>query len=101
MIRRRLPQRRCSETRSLRFRNRTLTITVGFYPTGEIGEVFTDMARSGEDLAVIANDIPILLSLALQHGVALATIRHAISRDSSGEAASVVGAIIDSIGTEN
>ena len=92
-----MPQRRCSETRSLSFRNRTLTLTVGFYPTGEIGEIFTDVARSGEDLAAIARDASIVLSLALQHGITAESIRHAVTRNGSGEAASIVGVIADAL----
>jgi hypothetical protein len=78
----------------LLFRNRPLTLSVGFFPNGE---VLTDVCRSGEDLAAIARDASILMSLAIQHGVALATIRHALCRDASGEPASVLGAIADAL----
>jgi hypothetical protein len=33
--------------------------------------------------------------MALQHGVSLDTIRHAITRDGQGAAQSIVGAVVD------
>ena len=35
------------------------------------------------------------LSLALQHGVPIGAIRHAVTRNNNGEAASILGAIVD------
>jgi hypothetical protein len=41
-----------------------------------------------------------IVSAALQHGVNVATIAHAITRDSSGAAASILGTIADLISTQ-
>ena len=99
MIRRTLPQRRAAETFNLRFWNQPFTVTVGFYADGTPGEVFIDGGKTGKDIRAIARDAGVLLSLALQHGVPPETIRHAVTRDASGEPASILGAIVDCIST--
>jgi hypothetical protein len=45
----------------------------------------------------VARDAAILLSLALQHGVTVESIRHAITRNGNGAPASVVGAVVDAL----
>ena len=97
MTRQILPSRRRAETFTLQFGNQTVTITTGFHADGELGEVFINTAKSGTDLASVVRDAGVLVSLALQHGVAVETIRHAVTRDSSGAASSILGAIVDAI----
>ena len=97
MIRRTLPQRRAAETFSIRFWNQPFTVTVGFYPDGTLGEVFIDGGKTGQDIQSTARDAAVVLSLALQHGVPIETIRHAVTRRGSGEAASILGAIVDGL----
>ena len=41
--------------------------------------------------------IHVLVSLALQHGVALETLRHAMTRGAAGEPASILGTVVDCI----
>jgi hypothetical protein len=95
MIRRVLPLRRASETFDLRFWNQNFTITIGRYPDGTPGEVFIDGGKTGQDVRSTARDAAVVLSLALQHGTPIETMRHAITRSGSGEAASILGAIVD------
>ena len=97
MIRRTLPQRRAAETFNLRFWNQPFTVTVGFYPDGTPAEVFVNIAKSGADIAGIACDVGVVISLALQHHVEIETLRHAVTRDARGEAASLVGAVVDAL----
>ena len=94
-MRRVLPQRRAAETFDLRFWNQSFTVTVGFYPDGTPGEVFIDGGKTGQDIQSIARDAAVVLSLALQHGTPIEAIRHAVTRSGSGEAASILGAIVD------
>ena len=94
-MRRILPQRRRAETFDLRFWNQRFTFTAGFFPDGTLGEVFIDSLKSGGDAEAIAKDAAVSLSLALQYGVPIDVIRHAVTRDASGEAASILGAIAD------
>jgi hypothetical protein len=95
--RRELPMRRRCETFEIDFGglSRAHTVTVGYYEDGRPGEVFINGGRSGEQVEAIARDGAVLLSMALQHGVALDTIRHAITRDGQGAAQSIVGAVVD------
>jgi hypothetical protein len=95
MTRRILSQRRASETFTLRFWNQNFTITIGRFPDGAIGEVFIDGGKSGQDVQSTARDAAVVLSLALQHGIPIEAIRHAVTRRGSGEAASILGATVD------
>ena len=95
MKRRLLPQRRLAETLDLVFRNQPVTITAGFFPDGTLGEVFIDTGKSGADLAHVARDAAVVISLALQHGVPVASIRHAVTRCNDGSPASILGAVVD------
>lgn len=94
-----LPQRRPAETFDLRHWGQNFTVTVGTYADGRVGEVFVDGAKTGADVQATASDAAVLLSLALQHGVPLETIRHAVTRSASGDASSIMGAIVDLLPT--
>ena len=94
-MRRVLPQRRAAETFDLRFWNQPFTVTVGFYADGTPGEVFIDGGKTGQDIQSTARDAAVVLSLALQHGVPIEMIRHAVTRSGSGATASILGAIVD------
>ena len=89
------PQRRASETFDLRFWNQPFTVTVGFYADGTPGEVFIDGGKTGQDIQSTARDAAVVLSLAMQHGTPIEAIRHAVTRSDSGEAASILGKIVD------
>jgi hypothetical protein len=99
-MRRVLPQRRAAETFDMRFWNQPFTVTVGFYADGTPGEVFIGIGKSGTNLASVARDAAGLLSLALQHGTPIESIKLAVTRDGSGAATSILGAIIDAITTK-
>jgi hypothetical protein len=92
-----LPQRRRCETFEIAFGglDRRYTITVGYFEDGTIGEAFINGGKSGQAVEAIARDGAVLLSLALQYGAELSNIKSAITRDSQGEPASVIGAVID------
>ena len=77
--------------------NLTFSITVGFYDNGHIGEVFIDGAKAGSEMAGIARDGAILLSMVLQHGVPMATVQRAISRSFNDAPLTIVGAVVDRI----
>lgn len=92
-----LPARRETETFELKHgkQNTPFTISIGRYPNHGIGEVFISGGKTGSDFEAVARDGAILLSLALQHGVALETIKHAITREGDGSASTIVGAVVD------
>ncbi len=98
-----LPERRRSETFSTSFAGETYDVTQGFYADGRTGEIFINRVRDksaaklGTHLDGVCRDGAILLSLALQHGTAIETIRHAVTRDENGEPSTIMGAIVDRI----
>jgi len=100
-MRRVLPQRRAAVTFDLRFWSQLFTVTVGLYPDGTLGEVFIAGGKTGQDIQSTARDAAVVLSLALQHGTPIETIRHAITRDGFGAAASILGAIVDALPIAN
>jgi hypothetical protein len=97
MNRRTLPQRRSCETFEVEFGGlrHAHTVTIGFYDSGAIGEVFINGGKSGEQVEAIAHDGAVLLSLALQYGADLANIQSAIKRDGQGQPTSIIGAVVD------
>ena len=97
MIRRTLPQRRCAETFTIIHRNQPVTITIGFFSSGDLGEVFISTGKTGADLQNIAHDAAVTISLALQHGVGIEAIRHAVTRCSDDSPASILGAVVDAL----
>ena len=92
-----LPMRRRCETFEIDFGGlkKSHVITVGFYDDGKPGEVFINGGKTGEQVEAIARDGAVLVSMGLQHGVSLNTIRHALTRDSQDEPQSIVGAVVD------
>jgi len=104
-----LPNRRHSETFEIRHggQNTPFQITVGYFtgpsygwsgeivPHTKIGEVFISGSKSGSAFDAVARDGAILLSLCMQHGVPLETIKHAMTRQADGSASTIVGAVVD------
>ena len=96
-----LPARRHSLNFTVKFQGETYQVSVGFYPDGRPGEVFINRvmgkasAKVGRLLDDVCRDAAILISMALQHGVKLSTISHAVTRDGEGEPMTIVGAIVD------
>jgi hypothetical protein len=99
VTRRRLQQRRRAETFDLLFRNQLVTVTVGFHADGTLGEIFISTGKT--DIASVARDAAIALSLLLQHGVSIESLAHAITRGPRGEPASLLGAVVDAIATSS
>jgi hypothetical protein len=94
-----LPMRRRCETFEIDFGGLRSShiITVGYYDDGRPGEVFINGGKSGEQVAAIARDFAVVLSMALQHGAKLETIQHAITRDSQDQPQSIGGVVVDSM----
>jgi hypothetical protein len=95
--RRILPQRRRSQTFDISFGGlaRSHTITAGYYDDGKLGEVFINGGKSGEQVEAIARDGAVILSVALQYGADLNSIKSAITRDEQGAPQSIVGVVVD------
>jgi hypothetical protein len=97
MQRHRLPDRRCGETIEFCHDFHRYTLTVGHYRDGRIGEVFLNAHKSGGALEAVARDAAIIVSIALQHGADLNTIRRAVTREHNGAPATLIGAALDAI----
>jgi len=69
--RRRLPDRRNGYTQKAKINGQTVYIRTGEYESGEIGEIFIDMAKEGAAFRSLLNNFAIAVSLGLQHGVPL------------------------------
>ena len=68
MTRVRLPDRRFAETVMLEHGGTRFMVTIGFYPDGRPGEVFTHGARSGSNLDALLADACVVVSCLIQHG---------------------------------
>ena len=94
-MREKLPQRRYSETFELVFNQSPVSVTVGCYDDGRVGEVFLAMQKkAGSQADLAARDIAILISLAVQHGVPLPTIGDALTKDSEGRPEGLAGLVV-------
>lgn len=97
MSRERLPNRRPNETQEFDRDGIRVKITVGYKPDGQIGEIFLNADRSDSMLDVLMSDAAIIASIALQYGVSIRQLAHAIKRDRFGIASSPIGAALDRI----
>ena len=96
-LRKTLPPRRLAETFTVTHWNQPFSVTVGFYDDGTLGEIFINVSKSGADLAHVAHDAGVTLSLGLQHGVPIESIQHAVTRDNNGAPSSILGAVVDAL----
>lgn len=68
---------------------------VGRFPDGRLAEVFLDAGKQGTGINVAARDAAVILSLALQSGCEVGTIRHALTKLADGRGAGPLGALFD------
>jgi len=95
----RLPNCRPNETQVFDRDGIKITLTTGYYENGTVGEIFLNADRADSMIDVLMSDAAIIASIALQHGVPLQQIAHALKRDKFGIASSPIGAAIDRVST--
>ena len=95
MTRERVPNRRASESFSFEWSGMSFVATVSRYPDVRLAEIFISNGHAGSQVDAACKDSAVVCSLALQHGVPLETIRHALLRDARGVAESPLGAALD------
>ena len=79
--RRRLPNRRPSETQTVNVGNHTFEATVGFDPAdGRPREIFLAGAKHGSGLASVLDDASVIISISLQHGISAAALAKSVAR---------------------
>jgi ribonucleoside-diphosphate reductase alpha chain len=96
-MRKRLPDRRASETFDVEAGGLCFTATVSWFEDGRLGEVFINSARLGSTADTAARDAAIAASIAVQYGADAGTIRHALCRDSQGRPSGPLAAVLDAI----
>jgi ribonucleoside-diphosphate reductase alpha chain len=95
-----LPNRRASETFAVECGGLAYVATVSRFPDGRMAEIFLTNHKAGSAAGIMASDAAVVTSIALQHGVPLETIRHALMRDSHGQASGPLGAALDLIAAD-
>jgi hypothetical protein len=99
-MRRRLPDRRYSETFNLQCEGLAYTATISRFDDGQLGEIFLSNGKAGSAVDVAARDAAIVFSVAVQFGADPETIRKALCRDSQGRASSPVGVALDMLAVQ-
>ena len=95
--RERLPNRRACESLEFRHAGLDFTLAAGFYPDGRIAEIFLSSHKPGSPIEAIARDAAVTVSIALQFGADLETIRQALTKDHDGGPATLLGAALDKL----
>jgi hypothetical protein len=95
--RRRLHNRRCSETFQIEHGGLRYTVSYSLFDDGALAETFISNHKRGNASDIAARDAGIILSFALQYGAPAETISRALSRNSDGSASGVMAAVLDEI----
>jgi hypothetical protein len=96
----RLPNRRGSVSFNFQCGSFAYVATISRFDDGRLAEIFLSNGKAGSGTDSIAKDSAVVASIALQHGVPLEVIRHALLRDSQGRASTPLGAALDIIAQE-
>ena len=94
-MRERLPNRRGSELFEVESFELPFTVGVSKYSDGRLAEVFINNHKAGSAAGIMASDLAVVCSIALQHGVPVEVIRRALMRDAQGRATSPLGVALD------
>jgi hypothetical protein len=94
-----LAARRSHEAFNFRHWDTEYTVGLGRSPDGAIREVFINGGKIGTQMETLARDSAVLLSIALQYGVPLDTLQHAMTRNADGSASGPIGALLDQMVT--
>jgi hypothetical protein len=97
VTRRRLPNRRLAETFDLEVGGLRYVGSIGRFEDGSLAEVFISNGKAGSDSDTAARDSAVVASIALQYGVPLEVIRHALMRNRDGSACGPLGCALDLI----
>jgi hypothetical protein len=100
IARRRLPDRRESETFTLECGGLAYVATVSHFDDGRLGEIFLTGHKVGTDTDTAARDSAVVCSIALQFGADVETIRKSLCRDARGQAGGPLGVALDRLAAE-
>ncbi len=74
-----------------------IDLGVGFYADGRVAECFADGHKEGSHMHGLLDDIAVVISLALQHGLTPEDMAKSIGRVRDDKPASIIGAILDTL----
>lgn len=97
MTRSKHPNRRPSSGFSFNYGKREYNCTYSAYNHGVVFEVFMQAGKPGSDLEAMARDAAVVMSLALQYGCPLSTIKQALTEGELGEPAGPLGVMTNMI----
>jgi hypothetical protein len=95
--RERLPNRRLSSNFEIESGGQEYRVTVSRFSGGRLAEIFISNGKAGSDSDTAAKDSAVVCSIALQFGVPVDVIRHALMRDSQGRPNGPLGVALDAI----
>jgi len=98
--RRHLENRRPAFTFDFEVGGLKYTATAARFPDGALAEIFLSSGKAGSDSDTAARDSAVVASIALQYGVPLDVLRHALMRDAQGRPSGPLGVALDIITTE-
>jgi len=82
--RERLPNRRAAESFDVEACGLHFRATIGRHPDGRVGEIFLSNTKVNSSAGIMASDATVVASIAIQYGVPIETLRHALMRRPSG-----------------
>lgn len=94
-VREHLPNRRATTLVNIEAGGFRYVAGVGHYDDGRLAEIFLNADKGGTAIDDAARDSAVVASIALQHGVEIETIRHALMRNGSGAASGPLGVLLD------
>lgn len=98
MNRCRLPQRRRSENVQFEHDGIKYTATFGYLEDGKLGEMFLNTnGKVGSAADITASDGAVAVSIALQYGATLETLRASMRRNSDGSPQGPLAAALDRV----
>jgi hypothetical protein len=98
--RQRLPDRRACETFNFELNGFRYVATVSRFDDGRPAEIFLGNDKCGSTTDTAARDSAVVASIAMQYGVPLEVIRHALMRDGHGRASGPLGTALDLIAAD-
>jgi hypothetical protein len=95
MTRQRLPNRRGHELLDFEHGGIRYTAGVGRFEDGTLAEIFLNTAKQGTAIDVNARDAAVAVSLLLQHGCPVDTLRQALTRNGDGSGSGPLAHALD------
>jgi hypothetical protein len=97
MSREKMPNRRASENLKLALEGVSYQCSYSRFPDGRLAEVFIHAGKVGSSINIMARDLAVVTSLALQYGVTLAELRSSLEQELDGTQRGPLGMLLAQI----